>query len=197
MFCLVRFKGGKSQVHSLWGFVNSWKNRKPSTLGMQSWAIEGGESRVWFFLTGKKGIKKQPKLRLSNCFQRFFCWWEEFFTSGFWFGERCDSPFLTKVWFQTGVVDDIAGYSKDSFDWRTQLNSTNQLNTNLQPQERQEPQTPVPSPPSRNQPPSPLWWLLCSLKDRRQVQKELCQAMASTPKDLQQELKDLLGVGPI
>eukprot|EP00434_Breviolum_minutum_P027800 symbB.v1.2.024587.t1/scaffold2337.1/size81945/3 len=31
----------------------------------------------------------------------------------------------------------------------------------------------------------------------KQVQKELCQAMASTPKDLQQELKDLLGVGPI
>lgn len=79
---------------------------------------------------------------------------KEFFTSGFWFGERCDSPFLTKVWFQTGVVDDIAGYSKDSFDWRTQLNSTNQLNTNLQPQEPQEPQTPVPSPPSRNQPPT-------------------------------------------
>ena len=52
------------------------------------------------------------------------------------------------------MVDDVAGYSKDSFDWRTQLNSTNQLNTNLQPQEPQEPQTPVPSPPSRNQPPT-------------------------------------------
>ena len=41
-----------------------------------------------------------------------------------------------------------------------------------------------------------VWISHISQHSPRQLQKEVCQAMAATPKDLQKELKDLLGVGP-